>query len=265
MQRLKPEEEPAKVSGGLGNISQTKGNQKLVVQHGANTLALGVLVKHKDLLSRSALNNLFESILLALAEPENLVSTKVQLAHVLADFGEKIDPEYAEKVFTALLPFAEGKIIEPSIGMSWKEANDPLNPFKMRDTNPAELRGIAIYALARIEKSRSAVFGNRFYSLLETALSETDSDVRRLAFAAAREAPTLSDAALTAVLMGTRDANPDAAATAYYALAWKKNLKLTDGQWELLIHTLRFASQAQDAELRKAAARATTKIGRAHV
>jgi hypothetical protein len=139
-------------------------------------------------------------------------------------------------------------------------ANNPLNPNKMRMGIPAELRGVALWALARIGKHYAANVGPEIQDILEDALADLDPEVRRFAFAAARDMFKLSEAATMAVFLGTRDADPNAATSAFAALATKTDLRLTRSQWQQFIYAAKLASQSPATSLRRTAAGALCRL-----
>jgi hypothetical protein len=114
--------------------------------------------------------------------------------------------------------------------------------------------------LASIERDKPGIYGKERDRLLEIALTDVDPTVRTLAFAAAREKPTLSEPEFTALILGTRDAHPAAAHAAFAAIATKKGLALKRPQWRLLIHSAKLATQSRQVKLRQAAAYATAVL-----
>jgi len=260
VQRLDSGKDPIKIAGAVGMVSKPVGGHELVVHIGVNSHALRALSEHRHMLPSSSIQSLVESILTMLGEPENMLSNKAQLMLALADFGDRLGNGLDQKIFDTLRPFAEGNIIEPTVVLTSQELKDPLNPFKMHYGEPGQVRGTAIYALACIEKAKPGVYASKLSSILEPALSDVDPEVRRLAFAAAREIPELPPAALTAVLMGTRDPDTGAAASAFHAIATKKNLRLTESQRALLLYGVRMAKESPDTELRVAGALVISNI-----
>lgn len=254
VQRVKPGESPTRVSGAVGMVTKPVGEQKLVVHIGVNAHALAALSGLRDILADCAIQSLVESMLAMLVERENVLSNKAELMLALADFADRLSDGLHQKVLDTIGPFAEGNIIEPTVVMTSQELKEPLNPFRMHYGEPAQVRGTAIYTLACIEKAKPGVYGKRFNSILEPALSDMDPEIRRFAFAAAREAPRLSSPSFMALLMGTRDPDPKAAAAALYAIGASKNLKLTKSRWDLLLYGIRMARESPDAELRRAGA-----------
>jgi hypothetical protein len=125
---------------------------------------------------------------------------------------------------------ASGSIDEPTHTKTAAEIEHPLNPFRMRSGKPSDVQAWAIYTLACIERDKPGVpgvYAEKLSEILADALSDPRPKVREYAFAAAKEMPALSESALLAVLLGTRDPDPKAAAAAFCALATKKGIRLT--------------------------------------
>jgi hypothetical protein len=124
----------------------------------------------------------------------------------------------------------------------------------MASGKPSDLRGIALYVLACIERDKPRIYGKNLDRIIQAGLTDVAPDVRKAAFAAAREKPTLTEAEFTALILGTRDGDADAANSAFAAIANKKGLELKRPQWRLLIHSVQLAAQSRSVKLPRAAA-----------
>jgi len=254
VQRLSLEEDVVRLAGEVFVITKPFEDYKLVVHVGMNSHALATLSRQRDVLTNASIKLLVEAVLSMLVEPENVMKNKVELMLVLAEFGDRFGRELSQNVFGVLRPFATGNITEPTAIMTTQESKDPLNPFKMNNTEPTQVRGIAIYTLACIEKANPKMYGKSLAEILEPALRDINPDIRKYAFAAAKETPKLSSESLIALLVGTRDSDAQAAVSAFYAIATKKDLKLNKSQWDLLFYGVTMASESPDSVLRQAGA-----------
>jgi hypothetical protein len=234
------------------------GAEKLRI-HVASNVEIAAVLRHRRRVPEHALCDLISAILEMIVEKENLLTNEASLANMLRDVGDSCGKDTALRIRDVLLPIAAGNVTEPSHGMSAAEADNPLNPFKMHSGRPSEVRGAALYTLACIERDQPGVFGQALDEVLELALTDRDPEVRKYAFAAAREKPSLSDGAFMALLLGTRDSDTKAAETAFRAIANKKDLALPEPMSLLLVHSLRVASQSRSHVLRRAAAYASRK------
>ncbi len=186
-------------------------------------------------------------------EPENFLSNRTALIDSLADFGDCLPRDYFDRIFDTLSPLAQGEIVEPSFIKS-ADAENPLNPHKIRAGTPAQVQWMSIYTLARIDKASQGYYGTRLHKIIEAGLSSSAAEVRRGAFAAAREIQHVPKSMLMALLLGTRDTDPIAAVVAYDALATKKDLNLAPNEWHLLAYSFDIALQSSDPTVRRATA-----------
>jgi hypothetical protein len=234
-------------------VALEKEDQHIVVQM-ASTVHLHAIVKQSKVLDTTTVEILLDAILAMIREPENSLSNKIALIEVIIELGSKFSDDMRQKVFQVLAPLASGKVTEGSVGMKAAEAENPLNPFKLQQGTPEQIVGSALYALARIEKTQPAAYGDKINSLIEKNLSDDSPEIRKSAFAAARELPQISDSTLTGVLFGTRDPDPKVAAMALDAIASIKKQNLGIERWHLLSYSLTMATKSPDKTLRRLAA-----------
>jgi hypothetical protein len=116
------------------------------------------------------------------------------------------------------------------------------------------LQAAALIAIARFAGRDPDRFRARFEQLLQLALIHPDVTVRRGSFAAFRDFPRHLGTSYLAVLMGTRDADPQAAITAFAALAEKQELEISEYEWRLLLYSIRAAAESPNVNLRRHAA-----------
>jgi hypothetical protein len=259
VQRLSASQEAEVVSGTIMTHTSPIHGGRIVVSV-AQGVELVAMARHRKAIPPDALSRLVESVLAVISDQENLLTNRAAMIHGLMDFDDCLTKSLAEKALVILAPLARGQIVEPSTISPAAAANDPLNPNKIRMGTPAEVRGIALWALTRIGKFWPDIYGRKVLSILKDALSDLEPEVRRFAFAAAREVAKLSEAALMAVLQGTRDPDPMAAASAFAALATKANLRLTRSQWQQLVYAAKMASQSSAQPLRRTAAGALSRL-----
>ena len=233
VQRLKPDDIPLTVTLSTGNSTKTQDGSKIVVNFmGGHQLE--ALTQHRKMISPDVLENLINSMLKMIAEQENAPVNKEYILLCLQDFGDVLSKVQASSVFEVLAPIADGKMAPATAIMSEAEADNPLNPFKMHSGKLADVRGIALYALAKIDKLGS-FYGKNIDPILEKALIDPNGDVRSWAFRTARERPSLSVSALMALLFWTRDSVPESAAAAFAAIGHAEHLVLNESQWQLLV------------------------------
>jgi hypothetical protein len=259
VQRVPIDQEPNSVNGTLLMISRELDNgQKLIVSI-TDTIGLAAMAVHRQRIPADTIKLLVDSIIEMIEEPENSLSNKAALINHIADFGDSLTNSDLNRMLKVLRPLAWGKIIEPSYSNSTADQN-PLSRYQRRDTTPIELRAVAIYILARLNKSSKGDYGTRLHDIIEAGLRNSNSQIRRAAFAAAREIPHIPKSIFTALLLGTRDTDPSAATVAYNALATKRNLRLTSSEWQLFAYSLNIAQQSPEVRVRRAAASAVSNF-----
>ena len=253
VQRVPAGDKIRQVSGSFGHSAVELGSETLFV-HMIGALDLEAIVCHRHSLEVGAVDSLIDAIAAMVAERENLIGNKVALVLPLAKVGDICNADQASRLLDMLLPLAKGEFLEPIHAMSAAEAANPLNPFKMNFGKPAELRGVALYVLACIERDRPGVFGESLDSVLEVGLMDLDSDIRSWAYTAARQLPTLTESQFTALVLGTQDDDPQAAAAAFLGIVGERKLNLQDSQWRLLIQAISRGAQSPAVEVRQGAA-----------
>jgi hypothetical protein len=259
VQRLGLNEEAVTVPGTMMTYSSACGQGKIIVSV-AQGVELHTMARHRKDIAADSLARLLQAVLTMIADRENVLINRMELIHGLMEFGDCLTDDLAGHALGTLEPLAQGVVEEPTTAAPAAAADNPLNPFKMRMGTPAEVRGMSLFALAKISRWRADTYLPKLQPLLEDALSDSDPDVRRYAYAAAREMPKLSEPALMAVLLGTRDPDPNAASAAFAALATKSDPHMTRTQWQQFIYTAKMASQSPAASLRRTAALALKRL-----
>lgn len=259
LQRLTPDQEPAQVPGQIFAHTQTLGSLKIVTSM-VQGVELHAISRYRQLLKIDSLTQIVDAVLELVGERENFLANRTILIRGLMEFADCFDSLAADRIFAALAPIARGEIQEPTTVMTSAEIENPLNPMKMRTGNPSNLRGAALLALAHIARNQDKAYQRQLRPLLEAALTDTVADVRRYAYAATRELPSFSGSIFVALLLGTRDSDEYAAASAFAALIVNEGYRLTANQWQLLLYSAKLALQSPSVRLRRTAAAAVARL-----
>jgi hypothetical protein len=217
-----------------------------------SSIGLMAVIAHRQLLQARSVRLLIEAILEMVREPQNAISNKIDLINGIIELSDTLTPELAEEVFETLNPVAAGKVVGLDVTKAAGDPNHPLNRFKVRLGDPATLQGGALYALACIETHQPGLYGPRLTTLLDQGIVSPNSTVRKLAFTAARRAPTLPDSILTNVLLGTRDNDPEVVEQAFLTIS--RHLLSSEDFVRSLIYSLAIACQSLRVNTRRAAA-----------
>jgi hypothetical protein len=258
VQRLSKGQEPKPVAETYLTVTAEK-DEEVAVANVVGTVQLEAVVKYADEIDEPALADLLDAMIQMIKNSDNMMCNRVSLAATLRKLARRLNETQADVVFSLLDPIASGIVTESEIGMKNADAANPLNPYKMGDNTPEELTAVAIYTLATIEKEKRGTCGARLAGILERSLNATSPEIRRAAFAAARELPALSEAVLTGVLFGTRDSDAKVAAMAFDVIA-ARDLDLQMGHFGLLSYSMHAAVMSPDRELRRQASRAVSRL-----
>jgi hypothetical protein len=261
VQHLKPKEEPQKVFDTYGNISKIDKDkkEKTVVQMSANS-HLKTLTANKHLLNLSHINMLVDAFVSMIEEPDNLLSNKMGFINAVIELADKLTRKQKQILFGVLEPLASGSVIEGSVGMSHKEASNPLNPFKMNDTKPEEISGYALYALACLENSNPGIYGDKLNKLVEKALIDKNPIIRKYGYWAVARISKLNSELLASVFYGTRDSDYQTTMAAFDFISERKDIKLSLIHWRLLFLSLYEAAHSEHKELRRISAIISNKL-----
>ena len=263
VQRLKPGEAPAKL-GGFGTHSHEENGKTVVVHMGSSEYELGALVANRSALGNKAVEALADAILHTIKDTDNTVANRFSLINTLGDFADRLTRGVANRAVRQLLSFASGKCIAESERVAEARAKDPFNRVRISQGELADMQGIAAFTIARIAKARPGVQNGVIESAIVAAMTNPNDVVRRYGFAAARELPKLSPGILNALLLGTRDANPDSGARAFETLASRAGLSIDKDAQMMLAYSLSMAQSSSSVALRRTAARAALAIERAN-
>ncbi len=261
VRRIAKGDKPTVAFGSYGtHISFSKPDEPQVVVQIDSGVYLDALFGNRTKMNPDAMEELTRALCKMLMEPENSINNKRILVNALRSFADAIPQCLYHEVHSALEPLYHGRIVEPTTGMTHAEAESPLNPFKMSMGNPKQLRGEALIAVAKFSSLQEGGIGEQFERALKQALTDEDGEMRLFGFAAVRELAVLPSSAVSALIMGTRDPDPDAARMAFDALVGRESLSLDDPSWRLLLFSMRMALKADDVGLRRIAATAVSEL-----
>jgi hypothetical protein len=241
VQRLKPSETPALVPEQLMARTSADGSTVVTV---ANVAGLAAVIRHRDQLSSDDLARLVRSMLSMIIDPDNFLANREVLLEQLHELADRIPPELHTEVFRALAPSAQGEIHESSLQKASRVSG------RVHTGNFADVQAMAMVCLAAV-CARSPALLKKFRRILETGLTSADSAIRQGAYGAALRLPKLSKDAILGVVMGTRDADPTAAVTAFAALAERDEWALTRPIWRLVLSAARMAVASTNPKLRR--------------
>jgi hypothetical protein len=256
VQRVPAGQEEKRPNGSLMQLTQPQPDGGTVVRSIMNMVDWAALVAQRRHLSEPSRVLLARSALSMLSDPDNLLTNRESLVRQVAAMADSLPPAVIDDVVDALEPLARGTIaVSPDLAR--ERATDrgrASSVFQGDFGRPEELQAAALMAIARFAGRDPDKFRARFEQLLLPALVHPDVIIRRGAFAAFRDFPGHLGTSYLAVLMGTRDADPQAAITAFATLAEKQNLEISEYEWQLLLYSIRAASQSPNVNLRRHAA-----------
>jgi hypothetical protein len=254
VQRLAPDEEPAKI-GGYGIFNSTGPAGRIVVHVQGALHMVEALAAHRALIDKAALSSLIGAMLDMIAEPENLVSNRAALAATLREFLDRFPTELEQRAVEVLEPLASGKITEPSQFQSHTEASNPLNPFKFGGGNPVDLRGAALMFLCNLDRRRPNVCPALHDHILLGAMTSAEAEVRRYALFAAADGGNLTSMEWAAIALAGADPDPSVARLALQAMIESEGVKnLEPITWQIVVRAIESAAHSSHGGYRAAAA-----------
>jgi len=238
----------------IASLSRQGGDENIIVHMYVFT-PLDGLLKHRKMLSQSAIEKLINAILDMIYEPDNIPANKVGLLSRISKTADCLTPKLAEMLFEKLSPLVEGKKLQSSnIMQGFGNPDSPLNPYKLDVQKPEDVQASALLTLAKIEENQPGIYGNRLISLLEKSMTDPHPIIRKHAFVSVRKINVLGEVAITNLLMGTRDPDAIIAAQAYLALAENEHLLFSEAEWLSLAHSLTLAFNSPNSVVRRNAA-----------
>lgn len=259
VRRLPLSEEVCQSAGTYGFYTAEKSDHKLIVNI-SDTVQETAIMRHRAKISEHSLGVLIDAMLQMILEPDNLISNKVGLVQAMESIGDSCSSAQAQNIFDAIVPLAKGEIVESTSMMSSSEAENPMNPYKIKTGSPDDLQAVSVMLLCCLERDQPGIGGQRLSDIIEIALVHHNATVRSLAISGSHEKPSLSEAEFTAIILATRDSDPGVVNAAFGALANKTELKISRPQWRLLIHSADIATRANDVRIRRGAAYACCKL-----
>ena len=265
VERLAPGEQQSQL-GGLGTVgggTDSDGNRIVAHIFGAQCWIDG-LVAHATQLGEAAADELAEAIVTAAADPDNLPKNRAALLRSLHGLAERVSDSAVTRLLPPLTRLAAGEAGESSVGQPHAVATHPMNPIRIGSGDPSDAQGQALIALAglasrfptvwealRPTDQADEVAGG---GLLLAGLTDANARCRSMACVAARELDRLADEEVAAVLLLTRDADPETAAVALSVFRRTGRLNLDGAQLGLLLSALGFAARRSEAVVRSVAA-----------
>lgn len=254
VQWLETDQVAEPVAEQMMEFSSSKSGRTLKV-YVAGLSGLYALARHRTKLDEPTLQNLRDAILDLARNKDNFCSNRAALLHALIELADTIPPGARAGVQAALEPLARGPVEESSEYLTAAETDNPLTPFKYHTGRPEDVQGMALVALAAFATGDSAAT-KRITKFLEDALCDTRPGIRRAGYAAAQRLPDISAGVILGILVGLRDPDPNAAVTAFAALANQTAWKLTRNHWRVFLMATRLAQRTGDPQLRRHAAAA---------
>lgn len=254
VQRLGPGEEPAKI-GAYGTFASTSPEGKLVIHVQGAMHWVVPLAQYRALIDIPSLEELIEAMLSMIGERENLISNRASLAMFLGEFADRIPPAFDHRIEEVLSPLAKGDIAEPTFGQTHAHAVNPLNPIKIGGGDPTDLRGAALMCLAELDDARPNIQSSLHNGILLSAITSTDSEVRRYGLAAARACGNLTSMEARAVALGGLDSDPGVARFALRAISkLQSQIPLEPMTWQIVMRSVEVAVMSTDVGYRCEAA-----------
>jgi hypothetical protein len=220
---------------------------------------LHALAKHRTKLDKAETQNLVNAILDLVRHKDNFCVNREALLYALIRFADAIDAPTRNRIVAALEPIAKGEVEESSEYPTASETHHPLNPFKSDSGRPEDVQSMALIALATFA-SRNAVDVKRVGKILEDALCDQRPGIRRAGYAAAWRLPNVSEGVVLAILSGLRDPDPNAAGSAFAALANQGSWTLKRDHWRVFLMAARMANRTGGPDLRRYAGSALAAL-----
>ena len=172
----------------------------------------------------------------------------------LGEISEFLSEDQAEHTYSVLSSTID------EIRDAWEGEDEERRLSRTFDGSLADVYGEALETLAKLTLRDAQTYVNQFDETLQIALTSTNADIRRSAFAAAKTIQELSPASLMGVLFGTRDPDHHAAQWAFAVLAEKRSLVNDLNLWHAFIFTATGTLQSEHASLRRVAAWALAEL-----
>jgi hypothetical protein len=252
VQWLEPGQAAEPVTEQIMEYSNPKPDRTLKV-YAVSLVGLHALARHRAKLDEPTLKKILTAILDMARNKDNFCVNRASLLRALIEFADSIPVAARADVEAALEPLARGAVAESSEYPTAAEADNQLNPYKNRSGRPEDVQGMALIALAALG-SGSPTATRRVGDILEDALCDDRPRIRRAGYSAAQRLPDVSEGIILGILAGLRDPDPNAAASAFAALAAQTGWKLNRNHWRVFLMAARLAQRTGTPELRRGAA-----------
>lgn len=216
---------------------------------------LHAIVKHRSKMDSETTLELVSAICDMALNADNFCTNRTALLLGLIGLADVVPLDARHTIVSRLLPVAQGVVEESLLYDKASEAENPLNAFKHRHGKPEEVQAMALIAVSELVGSDSASH-KRFTEILEDCLCDPRAEIRRAGYRAARRLPKVSEGVILSILTGLRDPDPNAATSAFSAIAHQSGWKFTRDHWRVFLMAVRFIHRTADAEVRMHAAEA---------
>jgi hypothetical protein len=257
---VRPGAEPPPVDGfGIFSFDEDAGRVFVQLSNFGPTFE-GALAYVEDL-SQKSVDAIVDACAEMISSPFNALANKSELVHYLGRLAKRVAPQRLSSLIGLLKPIAGGQIAD-RIGDVAGNAGDPLNPFKFNVGTVADLQGWTIIALAQLDKSHPGQATDDIQEIVASGLAHTDPTVRQMSYVAAGWLSALSESIVTGLLVGTRDAAPEAAASALRVFAFSDAVVASGPQVDYLIQAIHAGSFSREQTVRANAAAAVQRLTR---
>jgi hypothetical protein len=216
---------------------------------------LHALAKHRTKLDEPARGKLLDAILDLARNRDNFCVNREALLRALIEFADAVPAAARDGIMAALESLARGPVEESSEYATSAETDNPLNPFKHQSGRPEDVQATALVALAELTAG-NPIATKRLGDMLEDALCDHRPGIRRAGYSAARRLSDVPEGVILGVLAGLRDPDPNAAVSAFAALAKQTGWKLNRNHWRVFLMAARLAQCTGSPKLRRHAAAA---------
>lgn len=251
--RVEHPSEPQALTDGFGQITFETPEGRVTVQVSNFGPSLEGLLAYSDKIAKVHVDELADALAETAVAKHNLLANRSELISYLGRFGPSMSPDRLPKVAALLLPVARGEI-DGLVSTTLGDADDPMNPFRFELGRPEDVQGRAIVALARLSKAYPELLGSAAHEVVTLGLAHTSAKVRQLSYVAATWLSTMSDEIVTGMLIGTRDTDGEAAATALGAFSPAVLRGLSETQTGYLVEIVHGAARALPPKMRRTAA-----------
>ena len=252
-------QEPKPVLGGTMKFTRPVAGRSVVTTLSGG-FALSSLAHCRRAFQPDQVRVLVAAALDLAGERENLLDNRIELIRALLEFVDVMDDNTSDLVFNRLAKIAAEPVEEPTGTPTSEESRSLLASIQFTTGSPSEVKGIALFMVARLEQKRPGRYRKFVIETIEDFLASPDPTLRRYSFAASRMLPKPPEQLALWLLIGTRDSDPRVGISAYAALALSTSLSLNRNHWRLLLYSARMTTQSPVPALRRHAAAALQQL-----